>query len=325
MSFLPFEKINREILVKKESTTNPDYGCIPEERKIKDLISLGIVNINKPSGPTSHQTSDYVKKILKVKKAGHSGSLDPHVTGCLPIALDDATRIAHFLLTAGKEYICLMHIHKKVTQSEINRAIDKFKGKIKQIPPIKSAVKRQERTREVYYIEILEIKKQDVLFKVGCQAGTYIRKLCHEIGEELKTGAHMSQLIRTKAGPFTDKNMHSLQDLADAYEFFKQGDETEIRKVIEPVENATNHLPKIWVLDSTIESLCHGNNLKIPGISKLESEIKENDLVAIFSLKSELVAIGNSFMDSEDMINNEKGLVISVTKVFMRPGTYLLK
>jgi len=323
MSLLPFEKIKREILLKKESETNPNYGCEPKKREIKDLINLGIVNINKPEGPTSHQTSDYVKKILKVSKAGHSGSLDPHVTGCLPIALDDATRITHFLLTAGKEYICLMHIHKKVTQSEIDKAIEKFKGKIKQIPPIRSAVKRQERTREIYYIKVLEIKDQDVLFKVGCQAGTYIRKLCHEIGQEIKTGAHMSQLIRTKAGPFSDKKMHSLQDLKDSYEFFKQGNETELRKIIKPVENATNHLPKIWVLDSTIESLCHGNNLKIPGISKLESEIKENDLVAIFSLKNELIAIGNSLMNSEDMINNEKGLAVNINKVFMKPGTYL--
>jgi len=178
MSLLPFEKIKREILIKKDATTNPDQGCIPEERSIPELINYGCVTINKPQGPTSHQISDYVQKILEIKKAGHPGTLDPNVTGCLPVILKDATKLTHSLLKAGKEYICLMYIHKKVSQAKIQKAMKMFIGKITQLPPIKSAVKRQERQREIYYLEILEIKGQNVLFKVGCEAGTYIRKLC---------------------------------------------------------------------------------------------------------------------------------------------------
>ena len=175
---LPAETIPKKVLVKKEAKTNPEYGINPNKRKIEDLINYGIVNIDKPQGPTSHQTVDYVKKILKLKKAGHSGTLDPNVTGSLLIALGKSTRIIQTLLKAGKEYLCLMHLHKPVDKKETKKVMDKFIGEITQLPPVKSSVKRKQRKRTVYYMKILEINEQDVLFYVGTQAGTYIRKLC---------------------------------------------------------------------------------------------------------------------------------------------------
>src|SRR3989344_2269983 len=110
---LPFERIQRRVLVKKESETNWDYGQNPEKRSVEELINYGIINLNKFSGPTSHQISDYVQKILNIDKSGHSGTLDPNVTGVLPIALGKATRIVQTLLKSGKEYVCLMHLHKQ--------------------------------------------------------------------------------------------------------------------------------------------------------------------------------------------------------------------
>ncbi|MEM4398012.1 MAG: RNA-guided pseudouridylation complex pseudouridine synthase subunit Cbf5 [Candidatus Woesearchaeota archaeon] len=173
---LPFETIKRSVLIRKISETSEKFGCYPENRKIEEHIKLGIVNIDKPQGPTSHQVSAYVQKILNINKSGHAGTLDPNVTGVLPIALEKSTKIVQTLLLAGKEYVCLMHFHKKVEEYDLYKVLDKFTGKINQLPPVKSAVKRQLREREIYYIEVLEIKDQDVLFKVGCQAGTYIRK-----------------------------------------------------------------------------------------------------------------------------------------------------
>src|SRR3989338_4367578 len=108
-NLLPFEKISRKILVRKEAETNPDLGCNPEERKTEEIINYGIANIDKPKGPTSHQVSDFVQKILHINKSGHSGTLDPAVTGVLPVALGRATRIVQTLLTAGKEYVGIMH------------------------------------------------------------------------------------------------------------------------------------------------------------------------------------------------------------------------
>lgn len=319
---LPFEKIKREILVKKESGTDEKYGKDPWKRTVIELIDYGVINLNKPQGPTSHQISDYVKRILSLNIAGHSGTLDPNVTGVLPIALGRATRIVQALLPAGKEYICLMHVHKEIPEKEILNIIEQFKGKIQQTPPLRSAVRRQERTREIYYFNVLEIDGRGVLFKVGCQAGTYIRTICDSIGKKLNSGANMQQLVRTKAGPFTDKDWASLHDLKDAYEFWKEGDEKEIRKIIKPFEVAVEHLPKIWVFDSTVDSLCHGALLSNPGISKLNSEIKENDLVAVFSLKNELIGIGKALETTEKILKNEKGVAVKLETVFMLPDIY---
>src|SRR5574341_1238227 len=323
MGLLPFEKIRREVLVKREAETDPNYGCSPEERKIQDLREYGVIDLNKPKGPTSHMASDYVQKILHIEKAGHGGSLDPGVTGVLPVATDRATRIVQALLTAGKEYVCIMHLHKPVEQAELEKALKEFVGKITQMPPVKSSVVRKEREREVYYLDILEIDGQDVLFRMGSQAGTYVRKLCHDVGKRLKVGAHMAELIRTKAGPFTEKDWVSLQDLEDAYAFWKEdGNEKFLRHCIRPVEFAVQHLPKVWIQDSACDTVCHGASLNVPGVVKIDSAIEKDDIVAVMSLKDELVALGVAVMTTEQVMTENKGLCVKIDKVFMSPGTY---
>jgi len=321
MKILQFE-IKRKVLVKKEAETNPNLGIIPEKRSTKELIEYGVLTLNKPQGPTSHQAADYVKKILNIKKAGHGGSLDPNVIGVLPIAFGKATRITQTLLIAGKEYVAVMHLHSKVDEDKLKKTFHKFEGKIQQMPPIKSAVKRRLRTREIYYMKILEIRNKDVLFKVGCQAGTYIRKLIHDIGRELKTGAHMDSLIRTKAGPFTANEMYTLHDLQDAYVFYKEGNEKELRKMIKPVEFAIQHLPKVWVFDTAVDNVCHGSSLYYGGISKVNSSINKDNLVAVMTLKDELICLGNTNTSTEELIKNEKGIAVVTSKVFMDRGTY---
>lgn len=323
MGELPFEKLQREVLVKKEAETSPKFGIEPDKRPMEILLDYGVVNINKPQGPTSHQVSAYAQKILNVKKGGHSGTLDPNVTGVLPVAIGRATRIVQSLLVAGKEYVCLMHLHKKVSEEQIKKVCGKFVGKIKQLPPIKSSVKREWRYRKIYYMDVLEIDGQEVLFRVGCQAGTYIRKLVHDIGQELKTGAHMAELIRTKAGPFDESTLCTLQDIADAYYYYKkEGNEKYLRHILKPIEYAVSHLPKIWIFDTTVDSLCHGASLKVPGISKVMTDIQVGDMVAVMTLKDELVAIGTAEMISKDIVKEKRGVAAKINKVFMLPGTY---
>ncbi len=319
---LPFQKIERKVIIRKKTITSTKYGKLPKDRTVEEHINLGIVNIDKPAGPTSHQVSAYVQKILNIKKSGHSGTLDPNVTGVLPVGLQKSTKIIQTLLKAGKEYVCVMHLHKPVTEYKLYQIFEKFTGKIKQLPPIKSAVKRQLRERTIYYIKVLDIQDQDVLFKVGCQAGTYIRKLVHDIGQELNVGAHMAELRRTKAGPFDETTLFTLQDLTDAYYYYKKHSKDKfIRKVIQPVENAVSHLPKIWVMDTTVDSLCHGASLKVPGISKLESGIEKKDLVAIYTLKNELISYGEAVLNSKEM-TGDKGLAVKSGKVVMNTGVY---
>ncbi|MBN1502914.1 RNA-guided pseudouridylation complex pseudouridine synthase subunit Cbf5 [Candidatus Woesearchaeota archaeon] len=320
---LPFEKRESKTLVKKESESSPKFGKKPDARTVKELLNYGIVNIDKPSGPTSHQVSAYVKNILEIKKAGHSGTLDPKVTGALPVALGKATKVVQTLLKAGKEYVCLMHLHKPVPEYKLNKIMTEFTGKIKQLPPIKSSVKRRWRFRKVYYIEILEIEGQDVLFKVGCQAGTYVRKLCFDIGKALGIGAHMAELRRTKAGPFDETTLFSLQDLADAYFYcYEKNNELFLKKVIQPMENAVAHLPKIWVFDTTVDTLCHGASLAVPGISRLDSDVNKEELVGVFTLKNELICLGTSKMTSKEILQNQKGIAVCTEKVLMEPGIY---
>jgi H/ACA ribonucleoprotein complex subunit 4 len=142
------------------------------------------------------------------------------------------------------------------------------------------------------------------------------------MGRKLKTGAHMAELRRTKAGCFDESTLFNLGDLADAIAYWKEGNEKFIRKVIQPVENAVKHLSKVWVNDGSIEALCHGRDLAVPGIVKLHNDIGPGTLVALLSLKDELVAIGNSKMTSIGMKQKKKGIAVKVNKVFMKEGMY---
>ncbi|MBI2664562.1 RNA-guided pseudouridylation complex pseudouridine synthase subunit Cbf5 [Candidatus Woesearchaeota archaeon] len=320
-SLLPFERFEREIIEKRKSYTDSSFGCSPGERSVEELINFGIINLDKPSGPSSHQTSAYVKQILGIKKAGHSGTLDPKVTGVLPVALGKATRIAEVLLTAGKEYICLMQLHKDVEEAKLRDVCSSFVGKIKQLPPVKSAVVRKLRERKIYYLEIIETSGRLVLFRVGCEAGTYIRKLVADIGSKIG-GAHMAELRRTKAGPFKEKDSFTLQDVKDSFHYYKEGNEKFIRRVIRPIEEAVAHLPKVWIVDGAVDSICHGTSLKMPGISKFENGIRKDDIVAVLTLKNELVCYGNAITESEKMKTARMGTAVKPDAVFMNTGTY---
>jgi len=322
MGKLPFEKENREILVRRDVAPQ-QFGTDPDKRTTAELLVSSIICLDKPKGPTSHQASAYVQKILGINKSGHSGTLDPKVTGVLPVALEKATRIVQAMQPAGKEYVCLMHLHSEMPKEVVEETIMSFVGKIKQLPPIKSAVKRQWRFRKIYYIEIHEIIEQDVLFTVGCQAGTYIRKLCHDIGEKLGCGGHMAGLRRSKAGSFNENEVWSLQDLTDAYHYYKtEGNDKFLRKILKPIEAGVAHLGKVYVLDSTVDTICHGANLAVPGIAKIETDIQVDDMLAIMTLRGELIAIGKAKMISNEMLNKKSGIAVSLDAVFMEPGTY---
>jgi H/ACA ribonucleoprotein complex subunit 4 len=312
-----------ELLQKAYGETDPQYGSTPEERPIGEHLSRGIINLDKPSGPTSHEVDSWVKRILNVEKTGHGGTLDPKVTGVLPIGIDHATRVIQMLLGADKEYICLMRLHEEISEKKILDILKEFQGKIFQTPPLKSAVKRELRVRKIYYVNVIEIDGKDVLFKIGCEGGTYIRKYCHDVGEALGIGAHMAELRRTRSGPFTEDDLITLQDLTDAYHIWKEeDDESDLRYCIRPMEAAVEHLPKIVIRDSAVDAICHGADLAAGGIISIEDGIKKGDTVAVMTLKGELVAAGESLKTSEEILRANKDIMIDINKVFMEPDTY---
>lgn len=313
----------RQLISRKKAITNPLYGKRPEERTITERIKYGLVNLDKPSGPTSHEVTSWVKRILEINKAGHGGTLDPKVTGVLPVALEETTKVIKVIQPAGKEYVCLMRLHVKTPEDDIRKVFKEFETRIIQRPPVKSAVKRQLRTREVYEMDILEIKESFVLFRVSCEAGTYIRKLCHDMGEVLGCGANMQELRRTRAGTLTENGLVSLHDLQDAYIFYKEdGIEDHLKDMIITVEEIVSHLPKIVIYDGAVDAICHGANLAIPGIAKVDSEMAEGDTVAIFTLKGELVAIGTLDLPTTKILSEKKGIAVLTKRVLMEPGTY---
>jgi H/ACA ribonucleoprotein complex subunit 4 len=315
--------VKRKRLVKVSAKTNDHYGKYPDELSIPELLTNGFINLDKPSGPTSHQVDAWVKEILHVDKVGHGGTLDPGVTGVLPIALGEATRAIQVLLLAGKEYVGIMRLHKNIDKKTINEICNSFIGEIYQIPPLRSAVKRIKRRREIYYFQIIQIQDREILFRVGCEAGTYIRTLCVDIGKKIGCGGHLVELRRTKVGTITEKNSVTLQDIKDAYIFWNEDqDETQIRSKISPMYKLLDHVPKIIIRDSAVDALCHGANLAIPGIVEIDTNIKKEDLVAVLTIKNEGVALVKTLMSTEQIIQKDTGLCAILQRVLMNKGTY---
>ena len=314
---------NRKRLIKVNIKTNPNYGKSPDELNVNELINSGIINLDKPSGPTSHQVDSWLKNIFNIDKVGHGGTLDPNATGVLPIGMGNATKVLHILLESGKEYVGVMKLHKKIENDKIIEVIESFIGDIYQIPPVRSAVKRIKRKRKIYYINIIEIKEKEILFRVGCEAGTYIRTLCVDIGKKLGCGAHLSELRRTIVGNLKDEDSVKLHDIIDAYIFWNdENNEKEIRNIIYPMEKLLDNIPKIVIRDSAVDAICHGAKLALPGIVEVDTDIKKGDTVAIITLKGEGVALAKSLMTTEDIIHKDIGLSANINRVLMKKGTY---
>jgi len=238
--------------------------------------------------------------------------------------LEEAAKVVQTFLSAGKEYVCVMRLHHAVPPEQVVQVMNEFVGDIYQRPPLRSSVSRVTRKRRIYYIKDFEFQETRVLFRVGCQAGTYIRKICFDVGEAIGCGAHMEELRRTRAGPFTeDKDLVTLYDLYDAYNLWtEKKDELLLRKAVKPVEEAVALIPKIVVRDSTVDSICHGANLAVPGILKLDSQIRPRMLLGVFTLKGELVALAKATMSTEQIIENEHGIAADTLRVIMTPNTY---
>ncbi len=246
------------------------------------------------------------------------------MTGVLPVALEEATKTIQALQLAGKEYVCVMRLHREVSEEKLKEVFEEFQGTIYQRPPVRASVKRRLRTKKIYYLDLLEVEDRNVLFRVGCEGGTYIRKLSYDIGEVLGVGAHMRELRRTRAGPLTeDRKCVTLHEVLYYYSLWKEsGDEKYLKELILPMETAFELLPKIYIRDSAVDAVCHGAHLAAPGVVSLETNIKPNDLVAIFTLKGEVVALAKALVSTEQILSMSHGFVAKVQRVLMPRGVY---
>merc|ERR1712072_482642 len=156
-----------------------EAGSAPLKRDITNYIKSGFINLDKPANPSSHEVVAWIKRILRVDKTGHSGTLDPKVTGCLIVCIDRATRLVKSQQSAGKEYVCIYRLHESVEKKRVAQELERLKGALFQRPPLISAVKRQLRVRTVYESKLIEHDEERNMgiFHVKCEAGTYIRTL----------------------------------------------------------------------------------------------------------------------------------------------------
>ncbi|MCE4621606.1 MAG: RNA-guided pseudouridylation complex pseudouridine synthase subunit Cbf5 [Desulfurococcales archaeon] len=246
------------------------------------------------------------------------------MTGVLPVALQRMTRVIGSVVHSTKEYICVMQLHKPVDEDKLREVLREFTGRIYQRPPLRSSVKRSLRIKTINEIELLEYDGRYALLRVDCEAGTYMRKLCWDIGLVLGVGAHMRELRRTRTGPFSEKrNLVRLQDVAEAlYRYREEGKDDLLRQVVLPGEFSICHLPKVVVRDTAVESIVHGASLAVPGVVMLHEGIRPGDTVAILTLKGELVALGEAAMDSNRVLEERRGIAFKLKRVIMKPGLY---
>ncbi len=303
---------------------NDSYGTYYDKRSIEQLLNYGFILLDKPNGPTSHETVAWVKKILDIPKAGHSGTLDPQVSGILPIGFGEATKALIVLLLGPKEYHALGRLHSLPTKEKLTEVLKLLTGKIYQKPPQRSSVSRQTRVRTIYEIEIIEQKERLLLARILCEAGTYIRKIFYDMGEILGPGATMIELRRTRVGQFNeDSNLVKMHDLVDAYALWKEkNDESKLRRILMPIEYCLSEIKSVVIRDSAVDALCHGAQLAIPGILEISHGLKKGDLVGIYTLKGEIVALAEAIMSEDEIVESTKGFAFQIKRIIMAPNTY---
>ncbi len=308
-----------------DDTTSEKNGYYPYERPVNELLQYGVILLDKPPGPTSHEVIAWIKKLLSIEKAGHSGTLDPGTTGLLPIGLGEGTKALSVLLIGPKEYYAIARLHAHVHADKLNNIMKEFVGEIYQRPPQRSSVRRSTRVRTIYELEVVEQFDRLVLMRIVCQAGTYIRKIIYDIGEILSPGATMIELRRTRVSNFSENkdNFTKLHDLSDAIQVYREkNDENKLRGIIRPVEVCLDLIPAVMIRDTAIDALCHGAQLAVPGVIAATKGLKEHELVGVYTIKGEIVGLAEAAMSSDDIKESIKGIAFHMRRIIMKPGTY---
>ncbi|KAJ9627332.1 centromere/microtubule-binding protein cbf5 [Taxawa tesnikishii (nom. ined.)] len=307
-----------QLLVRTGHFTPIPAGATPLKRDLKSYISSGVINLDKPSNPSSHEVVAWVKRILRVDRTGHSGTLDPKVTGCLIVCIDRATRLVKSQQGAGKEYVCVIRLHGKLPggEAQFSRALETLTGALFQRPPLISAVKRQLRIRTIHESKLYEFdnERQLGVFWVSCEAGTYIRTLCVHLGLLLGVGAHMQELRR---------GMVTLHDVLDAQWLHdNQRDESYLRSVISPLETLLTTYKRIVVKDSAVNAVCYGAKLMIPGLLRYEAGIEVHEEVVLITTKGEAIALAIAQMSTVELSSCDHGVVAKVKRCIMERDLY---
>ena len=315
------------LLVRSYHYTPIPSGSSPTSRPIEEHLKYGVINLDKPANPSSHEIVAWIKKILKVEKTGHSGTLDPKVTGCLIVCLNRATRLVKAQQSAGKEYVAIVKFHNPIENiSEIDSCLKKLTGACFQRPPLISSVKRELRIRTIYEYKLYEFDKEKnmAIFWISCEAGTYVRTMCVHLGMLAKVGGHMQELRRVRSGILKeDETMVTMHDVLDAQYVYEQTKNDDyLRRVVRPLELLLTNYKRIVIKDSSINAICYGAKLTVPGVLRFENGIEVGKEVVIISTKGEAIAIAIAEMTSSVLASCDHGVVAKTKRVIMDRDTY---
>ncbi|GMI50281.1 hypothetical protein ScalyP_jg875 [Parmales sp. scaly parma] len=302
-------------------------GGSPLCRKLRDHLNYGVINLDKPANPSSHEVVSWIKRILRVEKTGHSGTLDPKVTGCLIVCIDRATRLVKAQQSAGKEYVGVVRLHSAIDSlGKLSRAIETLTGAVFQRPPLISAVKRQLRIRTIYESKLIEYDPERNLgvFWVSCEAGTYIRTLCVHLGLLVGTGGHMQELRRVRSGILSENDrMVTMHDVLDAQHVYDSSKNEEyLRRVVKPLEILLTNFKRIVVKDSAVNAICYGAKLMVPGLLRYADNINVGEEVVMITTKGEAIAVGIAQMPTAVMATCDHGVVCKIKRVVMERDSY---
>lgn len=280
---------------------------------IQELLKNSVIIINKPPGHSSHEITTFVKKITGSARSGHAGTLDPEVSGVLPVALGRATKLLRYIAGKDKTYVGVMKFRQPQGRQQIERLFAKFTGTLTQTPPKMSAVRKVARKRTVHSLKLLGTEGSLALFEARVDAGTYIRTLCEDMGKECG-GARMEELRRTAVGRITEKETSTMYDLIDAMWLWKnRGDGSLLRKMLRAPESLIG-LPRAFIKESALNSIYSGAQVMAPAVEGMEP-VERGERVAMYC-GGMFIGVGVAQLSDKDLAaGKKKGLAIKLERV----------
>jgi len=305
------------------ASTNPAIGGIPDDRDVEERLASGFILLDKPAGPTSHQLASWARDLFGLERLGHGGTLDPFATGVLPLMAGKTMKLTKKILTHKKTYICVFRFATVPDEAQLKKVMKQLTGRVYNVPPEVSAVKVQVRTRKIFTFENIEMKGNDMIARVYCEAGTYIRTMARDLGLLLDMKVQLKELRRENTGVFKLEDCITMQDLADAVWLWKECNQPEaLLRVIHPIEKLLLDLPMATVKDSAAAALAHGAPLLRPGLVNISAGVKVGKEVVIQTLKGEAVGIVSLTLGTDEIAAINEGEVARPSMVLLDEGLY---
>ncbi len=306
-----------------KAATNPSIGGYPDSRDVEERLASGFILLDKPAGPTSHQLASWARDMFGLERLGHGGTLDPFATGVLPLMAGKSMKLTKKILTHKKTYICVFRFATAPDEKQLSDVMKQLTGRVYNVPPEVSAVKVQVRTRKIFTFENIELNGNDMIARIYCEAGTYIRTVARDLGLLLDMKVQLKELRRENSGVFKLEDCITMQELADAIWLWKECDQpAALLRVIHPIEKLLLDLPSATVKDSAAAALAHGAPLLRPGIVDIKSDVKAGKQVMIETLKGEAVGIVTLTLSSNEIATINEGEVARPSMVLLDEGLY---